>query len=114
SREYWTGYQRGDYLNICDNDLFFKPLEPYWMETLVKCYEAVWDDGFRVVGAYGHPFHVPGRDFRGGNGYSVNEVNAVATQSMFLRWEVFEKYGPFCKTPVDKVCQSEDVDLTNK
>jgi len=33
---------------------------------------------------------------------------------MLMSWEVWDKYGPFCQTPVDKVCQSEDVDFTNK
>jgi len=27
---------------------------------------------------------------------------------------VWDKYGPFCPTPIDKTCQSEDVDFTNK
>jgi len=33
---------------------------------------------------------------------------------MLMRWEVWDKYGPFCETPVGKVCQGEDVDFTNK
>jgi hypothetical protein len=33
---------------------------------------------------------------------------------MFMSWDVWDKYGPFCDTPVDKTCQSEDVDFTNR
>ena len=27
---------------------------------------------------------------------------------------VYDHFGPFCDTPVDRVCQSEDVALCNK
>lgn len=98
---------RGQYLYVSDNDLFFNP---QWLDRLILSYEDAWGYGFRVIGAYNHPFHVPEYVL----GIGVKKVNALATQSMLMRWEVWDKYGPFCQTPVDKVCQSEDVDFTNK
>src|SRR5207244_13302255 len=77
---------------------------------------------FRIIGAYNHPFHQPvntllvwpSKPAVTSVVNRVHEVNALATQSMLMRWEVWDKYGPFCQTPIDKVCQSEDVDFTNK
>lgn len=106
---------RGDYLYLSDNDVFF---HPGWLGRLIQAYEKAWTDGYRVVGAYNHPYHQPVSTFPVTKGSyvlcNVNQVNALATQSMLMRWEVWDKYGPFCQTPVDKVCQSEDVDFTNK
>ena len=105
-------FGRGDYLYLSDNDVFFTP---GWLETLIQAYESAWHVGYRVVGAYNHPFHQPADIVRpDGIDYVVRKVNALATQSMLMRWEVWDKYGPFCQTPVDKVCQSEDVDFCNR
>ncbi len=109
-------YGRGDYLYLSDNDVYFMP---GWLNQLITCYEHAWSRGFRVIGAYNHPFHQPvswlsTEGTTATSPWRMNEVNALATQSMLMRWEVWDKYGPFCQTPVDKVCQSEDVDFTNK
>jgi len=111
-------YGRGGYLYLSDNDVSFTD---DWLNTLIYCYESAWKKGFRVVGAYNHPYHVPTRSVNvgrmtaeGAKFYNVCEVNALALQSMLMRWCVWDDYGPFCETPVDKVCQSEDVDFTNK
>lgn len=110
-------YGRGDYLYLSDNDVFFKA---GWLEALIASYELAWEHGFKVIGAYNHPYHIPFGDATWGDsglpGHTcvVRQVNALALQSMLMRWEVWDKYGPFCNTPVDKVCQSEDVDFTNK
>ncbi len=110
-------YGRGDYLYLSDNDVYFQPL---WLPAMVRVYEFAERYGFKVIGAYNHPFHHPvftlpvQHPLLGGQLLLIHEVNALATQSMLMRWEVWDKYGPFCQTPVDKVCQSEDVDFTNK
>jgi GT2 family glycosyltransferase len=107
-------FGRGDYLYLSDNDVFF---HRRWLDYLIDCYEAAWSRGCRVLGGVGHPYHQPGEslgicsfDVR----YGVYSVNAQPLQSMLMRWEVWDKYGPFCDTPVDKVCQSEDVDMARK
>jgi len=110
-------FHRGDYLYLSDNDVFFTP---GWLEALIANYELAWKHGFKVIGAYNHPFHQPFGDSVWGDsglpGYTcvVRQIHALATQSMLMRWEVWDKYGPFCETPVDKVCQSEDVDFCNR
>lgn len=113
-RKHWTGYQSGEYLNILDNDIYIPSGKSLWVETLVRCYEFAWNLGFRVLGAYNHPFHQPIAMTYMPDAHAIHELTALATQSMLMRWEVWDTYGPFCQTPVDKVCQSEDVDFTNR
>ena len=104
-------YGRGRYLYLSDNDVVFNS---DWLGKLCWAYDQVYPR-FQVIGAYNHPFHQPTSRVLLSDGETyVHEVNALATQSMLMRWEVWDKYGPFCQTPVDKVCQSEDVDFTNK
>lgn len=108
---------RGDYLCISDNDVYFYA---NWLLAMVRVYEAVERFGFRVIGACNHPFHQPGftvpviHPLLSGQAIVVSEVSALASQSMMMKWETFDKFGPFCETPVDKVCQSEDVAFSNK
>ena len=113
-------FGQGGYVAPHDNDTFFTP---GWLETLVRCYSASWGHGARLIGAYGHPYHLHlGKICHcvfvdiwvESQSHGVYEVQALATQSMFMSWDVWDKYGPFCDTPVDKTCQSEDVDFTNR
>lgn len=107
-------YGRGSHLYLSDDDV--KWLQPDWLSVLTTAYDEAWDHGFRVIGAYNHPFNRPCaptvrlEKCRWG----VNEVYAVASQSMLMRWEVWDEFGPFCDTPAGKVCQSEDVDFCNR
>jgi GT2 family glycosyltransferase len=104
-------FGRGDYLYLSDNDVFFKP---GWLSTLTAIYDALWP-AFQVLGAYGHPFHQSiSTPAVFADGHCVHEVTALATQSMLMRWEVWDKHGPFIETPVDRVCMSEDVDFINR
>lgn len=104
-------FGRGDYLYLSDNDVFFKP---GWLEKLIELYEASWEYGCRVLGAYNHPYHQHVEGLVSVGEYSSNVVNALATQSMLMRWEVWDQFGPFCQTPVDRVCMSEDVEFCNR
>lgn len=112
-------FGRGEYLYLSDDDVFFRP---GWLQTLVNAYEVAWQHGFRVLGGVGHPYHHPISTLRVGpvgvgeqlNGdFVVNEVYAQPLQSMLMRWEVFDEYGPFRETPVGAVCQGEDCDFGN-
>ena len=109
-RESAKHFGKGQYLAPHDNDVFFRP---GWMQALIKAYEKVEPYGVRLLAAYGHPFHFPIGELPCGD-YSVRIVQAVATQSQFMTWETYDDIGEFCDTPVDKTCQSEDVDWTNK
>lgn len=111
SEKFWG---RGDYLAPHDNDVFFKS---NWLDTIIKCYDEAWDKGFRLMGAYAHPYHLPWGDFleiKSVPGCHVYRVQALPTQSQFMRWDVWDQFGPFCDTPIDKVCQSEDVDFSRR
>ncbi len=101
---------RGDYLYLSDDDVFFKP---GWMQTLVNAYEKAWEHGFKVIGAYNHPYHQPIATVPVGDGNVVHEVYALALQSMLMKWEVWDKYGPFRETHPGAVCQGEDCDFGN-
>jgi len=103
---------REEWLYLSDNDCFF--LQPDWLQILCSCLEAVEHSGFKAIGAYNHPFHRPIGVYEGAAGFKVKEVYALATQSMLMRWETFDEFGPFCRTPVGKVCQSEDADFCNR
>ncbi len=105
-------FGRGEYLYLSDNDVKF--LAPDWLEILIKCYEMAWDRGFRVIGAYNHPYHKQGERLYTPDAFAVCEVQALALQSMLMRWEVWDKYGPFNETPVGRVCMGEDVGFTNR
>ncbi len=100
-------FGRGDYLYLSDDDVCF--LRPDWLAALIRAYEKAWGQGFGALGAYNHPFNQPVSWWG-----DVYEVYALATQSMLMRWEVWDEFGPFCQTPAGKVCQSEDVDFSNR
>lgn len=107
---------KGDFLYLSDNDVFFYPAI---FEKLVPIFKYAKTLGFKVIGAYNHPFHQTVNTYPvygGGTEIisSVNEVEALALQSMLMEWETWEKYGPFDDTPVGKVRMSEDVAFTNK
>lgn len=110
SRKFWG---QGDYVAPHDNDVYFNP---GWLDNLVHCYEVASEYGYRLMGAYGHPYHLPidNEQWVKVSELSVYPVQALATQSMFMSWSTWDKYGPFCDTPIDKTCQSEDIDFTNK
>lgn len=130
----WTeGYfGRGSHLYLSDDDVYFT--RPDWLSILVQAYEAAWEQGFRVVGSYNHPFNQPVRWFQYAKSISIAgaippgtdiaavsheigriyEVYALASQSMLMRWDVWDEFGHFCQTPAGKVCQSEDVDFCNR
>ena len=107
---------RGRYLYLSDNDVFFYPAV---FEKLVPIYEYAWTLGFRVLGAYNHPYHLPVNSYpvyAGGRDIisRVNEIQALALQSMLMRWEVWDEFGPFQDTPVGRVCMGEDVEFGNR
>lgn len=108
SENYFGG---GDYLYLSDDDVFWTRTD--WLKVLVAAYEEAWKYGFKVIGAYNHPYHQPIATVPVGDGSVVNEVYALALQSMLMKWEVWREYGPFRETPVGAVCQGEDCDFGN-
>jgi hypothetical protein len=107
-------FGRSEYVAPHDNDVCFTP---GWMGVLRGCYDFAYGAGFRMMAAYGHPYHLPIATVpvhTASFSCHVDEVIALATQSTFMRWAVWDEFGPYCDTPVDKTCQSEDVAFTNK
>lgn len=106
-------FTRGDYLYLSDDDVYWT--QPDWLEVLTTAYDEAWDHGFRAIGCYNHPFNRPcAPPIPLKCGVNICEVWALATQSMLMSWSVWDDFGPFCETPVGKVCQSEDVDFGNR
>jgi hypothetical protein len=114
-RESVQNFGRGDYLYLSDNDVFF---QSGWLDTLIQYYELARPLGFLVIGGVNHPFNQPTGKLpimqAGKEIACVNEVVALATQSMLMSWDVWDEFGPFVETPVDRVCMSEDVAFGNK
>jgi glycosyltransferase involved in cell wall biosynthesis len=108
-------FGQGEFVAPHDNDTYFTP---GWLQALIKAHRFSFDYGFRLLAGYGHPFHLPLSTLPVTKGsyvlFNVREVMAIATQSTFMDWETWDKYGPYCDTPVDRTCQSEDIFLTNK
>lgn len=107
-----TFFGRGDYLYLSDDDVWFT--RPDWLALACSIYAWSWNAGYRAIGLYNHPFHRPVSTHKLDGPWCVNEVYALATQSMLMRWSVWDEFGPFCDTPAGKVCQSEDVDFCNR
>lgn len=113
-------FGRGDYLYLSDNDICF---QVGWLQTLINAYEKAAKEGFKVIGGYNHPFHLPIASVRVGYvgaeepqlnaDFTVNEVYALALQSMLMTWDVWDKYGPFHTTRPGAVCQGEDCEFGN-
>jgi hypothetical protein len=107
-------FGRGKFLYLGDNDCLF--LQPDWLKILTETYREAHDvHGFAVLAAYNHPFNRPiAPTIRTLTRWNVNEVYAVATQSMLMSWDIWDRFGPFCDTPAGKVCQSEDIEFCNR
>jgi hypothetical protein len=105
-------FGRGDLLYLSDNDVC--AISKDWLTVLAAAYAEARERGFRVLAAVNHPFHRPIDSVRLPCRWTVNEVYAVATQSMIMDWETWDAFSPFCDTPIDRVCQSEDTDFCNR
>jgi len=101
-------YGRDEFLYLSDNDVCFFP---GWLEILIKAYRVAWLDGFKVLGGYNHPFHQPVALLPIPGCCEVKQIEALALQSMLMTWYCWDKYGPFCSTPVGRVCMGEDVEF---
>lgn len=113
-RESAKFYGKGKYLAPHDNDTCFTA---NWTTKMIQCYEFIERHGFRLLSGVGHPYHLPVSKFVAripSGDYEIQQVQAVPTQSQFMAWSTYDDIGEFCDTPVDKTCQSEDVEWSNK
>lgn len=102
SDHYWG---RGDFLYLSDNDACFT----YgWDEALLSAWK-MWQDKFKLVGPYRHPFHQPIAKYRF-DGCDLVATDAVQGIGHMMRWETWDKYGPLSehKGQGNGTNQSED------
>ena len=96
----------GDYLGVFDSDVcFFPGWLPKMIEALTK---ADFGEGRSVslVGGCRHPFHgVNG--LMGDEGY-IEKTDAIAGYSHFMRWNTWERFGPYPSGCAAGIGQSED------
>lgn len=100
SETYWG---RGDFLCMLDNDVY---LCDGWLEKITRALAWAEHWGYRILGGQRHPFHQIA-EVNQEQGITVQKVDAVAGYSMLMRWETWDKYGPFPDNQPG-VCCSED------
>lgn len=110
---YWSEqrFGRGEWLCLCDNDVYFKPGWLEVMEDRAKYSEPL---GFRLWGGQAHPFHQPLTD-EGGDLLSegLTRHDCLAGTHWFMRWDTWDLVGPL-KGNAPGVCQSEDYAWTQQ
>ncbi len=103
-------YGQGALLYCSDNDVYFTE---GWLADLIANFEIAEQIGFKLLGAYSHPYQQTEKVYAGMGDYGVHEKLAVASQSWLMRWETWYEYGPL-DSHAKGIGQSEDVAFTNK
>lgn len=96
----------GDYLGIFDNDVCFFP---DWLPKLISAIErSDFGEGRKIdlLGGCRHPFHGI-NNLWGDDGY-IEQTDAVAGYSHFMRWTTWRKFGPYPLNCASGIGQSED------
>ncbi len=103
---YWSEKQfgRGEWLLFIDDDVAFLP---GWLKKMQKAWE--WVPRVGIVGGCQHPYHGYNEwvYLEASSGDILRIADAVAGYSMLMRWETFDKYGPFAAVATG-IGQSED------
>ncbi len=115
---YWSEKQlgRGEWLLFIDDDVAFLP---GWLEYMIEALEFHKELG--LVGGNRHPYHginaIWEIDMLAGRARNpmrrVEITDAVAGYSMLMRWETFDKYGPF-DSWAKGISQSEDYSFARR
>lgn len=91
--EKWFG--RGEFLYIADNDAYYTE---HWLSYLLEAWPVAKENGFKILGAYNHPFQgpVPSTDpIPVPNVGQIFTYYAVGTLSWLVEWETLDAYGKF-------------------
>lgn len=86
---------RSEFLYHSDNDVFFTE---GWLEKLIKAFEHFENDDVKLLGGGCHPYLQNNRKIYCDvpiQGCSVGVKDAVSGYSQLMRWETWDKYGPF-------------------
>lgn len=98
-------FGRGEWLYFSDSDVAFFP---GWLQKMTM----VASSGVALLGGCRHPFHgVNLEEYYGRFGWQ--STDAVAGYSLLMKWETFDKYGPFSDNQKG-VGASEDFALSRK
>lgn len=124
---YWSEQRwgRGDWLCLCDNDIYFKP---GWLEQMIAAATHSFNDKYELLGGQSHPYHLPhesilrfplpfkhGVDRDGSMTYGLlTEHDCLAGTHWFMPWSTWDLYGPLDRTTAPGVCQSEDYAFTQR
>ena len=103
-------YGQGALLYCSDNDVYFTE---GWLADLIANFEIAEQIGFKLLGAYSHPYQQTDKVYAGMGDYGIHEKLAVASQSWLMKWETWYEYGPL-DSHAKGIGQSEDVAFTNK
>jgi len=119
---YWSERQfwRGEWICFIDDDLAFFP---GWLGKLVNNLDTFSngrsmvsdekvDSGLRIVGSIRHPYHGVNATIEFGN-QTTEITDAVAGYCHFMRWETWDKYGPY-DAHAKGTGQSEDYAICRK
>jgi len=116
--ESFRAFGRGDYLYLTDNDCYFLP---HWLENLTEAYEHAHKLGFRVLGAYNHPYNAqairayPTRLTLDPRQFELRENYALGgMMSYLMTWDTWDQFGQFVSTPPGAVRQSEDFEFCQR
>lgn len=107
---------RGEALYLTDSDAYFPS---GWLGRLLSVWTLALAHGFKLLGAYNHPFNgpiagtsaVPGPPL---SGLRIEEVNAVGGFSQMMTWETWDRWGPFNQPLTPGPNQSEDWDFCQR
>ncbi len=108
---YWSEKQfgRGEWLCFIDDDI---AVQPGWLEKMISVISGA--PQVRILGGNRHPYHgangiigFVGTLHQFLKGPYIEITDAVAGYSMLMRWETFDKYGPF-DAHAKGIAQSED------
>jgi hypothetical protein len=95
-------FGRGDFLYLADNDSYHCPR---WLETLTYALTSAEPRGVRLLGGTNHPYHQANTHLP--LSVDVRTHNAVAGLSHLMRWDTYDRFGPF-DANAKGVGQSED------
>lgn len=106
AEKYW---ERGKYLYFSGNDMYFTE---GWDEKMLVEWEHL-HSFFKILGGSTHPYHKPNQIYPGyAEDTQIHTHDAVAGCSHMMRWETWDKYGPY-DAHAPGIQQSEDWKLCN-
>lgn len=103
-------FGRGDWLYFSDSDVAFFP---GWLQKMTMVAGGYSVDGPLILGGCRHPFHGVNLEHTGIGRFGWQATDAVAGYSLLMKWDTFDKYGPFASNQKG-VGASEDFAMSRK